>query len=385
VTVPTLTELFTPLTRDQVVASMIGVAQDLSLPVTAWQSGSVGREILEIVAQQVANQSQTGAVAAAGGLLSYATGLWLTLVAYENWGVTRTAATPGTGDLHLTNTSGVVYTLAAGDVRGVNRTTGATYTSTTGGTLNSGGGTLTVTLVADEPGTDSNASAGEIDSLVTPLLGVTVTNPDPIVGTNEMSDSELVALCRESMAKASPNGPQDAYSYYAKTTERSDGVLVGVTRVTVVQGNGTNYVYLASADGIVEATDVALVNTRIQENVVPTGFTAVVASAAAQSVDVTATVYLAISSTLTNAEAQALILAKLQEYFATIPVGGFSAGLATNAIFNEAIIGQIFQAIPGQIVQVELTSPLADVGLGASSVAVLASSLASFTIVAANS
>ncbi len=249
-TVPSLTELFTPLSRDQVVASMIGVAEALSMPVTAWQAGSVGREMLEIVAQEVANQSQTGAVAAAGGLLSYATGLWLTLVAFENWGVERTPATSGSGDLALTNASGIVYTLAAGDVRGVNRTTGATYTSSTGGTLNGSGGTLTVTLVADEPGTDSNASAGDIDALVTPLLGVTVTNPAPIVGTNEMSDPELVTLCRESMAKASPNGPQDAYSYFAKTTERSDGVLVGVTRVTVVQGNGTNYVYLASADGI---------------------------------------------------------------------------------------------------------------------------------------
>lgn len=382
--VPTLNELFTPLTRDQVVASMIDVAEQLGLPITAWEAGSVGREILEICAQMVANQTQTGAVAAAGGLLSYATGLWLTLLAYELYEVERTPATAGTGDLNMTNASGVTYTLAAGDVRGVNRTTGATYTSTTGGTLNSGGGTLTVTLVADLPGTDSNASAGEIDTLVTPLLGVTVTNPNAIVGTNEMTDAELVTLCRESVAKASPNGPQDAYSYFAKTTERSTGVLVGVTRVTVVQGNGTNYVYLASADGIVEASDVALVNTRIQTNVVPTGFTAVVSSATAQNVDVTATVYLALSSTLTNAEAQAAILEKLLAYFATIPVGGFSAGLQTNAIFLEAIIGQIFQAIPGQIVQVELTAPLADIGLSNNSVAVLTSSAASFTISAAN-
>lgn len=381
--VPTLDQLFAPLSRDEIMSSILAVAADLDLPITAWQSGSVGREIFETIAQKIADNTQTGALAASGGLLSYSSSDWLTLLAFELYEVTRTPATSGTTTLRMTNASGIGYTLAAGEVRAVNQITGATYTSTTGGVLAASGGTLDVTIQADEPGTESNAATGDINALVTPLFGVTVTNPDPLVGTDEMSDADLKTLCRESLAKASPNGPKDAYAYFAKTATRSDGSNIGVTRVTVVQGNGTNYVYLASADGVVEASDVALVNTRIQENVVPTGFTAVVESAVSQDVTIQATVYMAQTATVTDSEAQTLILAQLLAYFATIPIGGNSAGSFTNVIFLEPIIGQIFEAIEGQIVETQITSHTAPISIGTTSVAVLQSVAADFTILPA--
>src|ERR1700744_1775401 len=97
---PTLAELFTPATSDGVFSSMLTIAQQVGLPATAWQPISVGREILAITAQEIANFSviaQGGA--AAGGLLDFATGDWLTLLAISNFGVPRISATFGTTQL----------------------------------------------------------------------------------------------------------------------------------------------------------------------------------------------------------------------------------------------------------------------------------------------
>lgn len=367
-TVPTLEELFTPITREQVVESMLSVAEQLSLPIEAWQPESVGREILEITGQKVSDQSATGAVAAAAGLLDFAEGDWLTLSADQIYEVERIEATFATGTFRLTNTSAVVYVLAAGDVRAAHDDTGQTYTSTTGGTLNPSS-TLDITLVADEPGSASNAVVGDITTLVTPLFGVTGSNTTVFVGLDEESDDQLVARARESIAKASPNGPKDAYNYYAKTAVRADDTSIGVTRTNVVQGNLTVTVYVADATGAISASDLALVNTFIQENVVPTGFTATVLNATEVEVDAAATVYLATGSSLNLADVQTAVEERLVDYFANAPIGGYL--VSGGFIFTSAIVGEIFQAAPDDIIKVVLTTPAADVALDPDEVAVL--------------
>lgn len=367
--VPTLEELFTPLTREQVVDSMLGVAEDLSLPIEAWQPESVGREILEITAQKVSDQSATGAVAAAGGLLDYAEGDWLTLSADQIYEVERVEATFATGTLRLTNTSAIAYVLAAGDIRAAHDDTGQTYTSTTGGTLNPSD-TLDLTMVADEPGSDSNAAVGDITTLVTPLFGVTAANTTVFVGVDEETDAQLVTRARESMAKASPNGPADAYNYYAKTATRSaDGTSIGVTRTNIFQGDLTITVYVADASGPIALADLDEVNTYIQENVVPTGYTVTVANATAVPVAVTATVYLTPGSSLSSSDIQTAVEERLIAYFANAPVGGYV--VTGGFIFTSAIVGEIFQAAPADIIKVELALPLTDVPLISSEVATL--------------
>lgn len=371
-TVPTLDDLYTPKTREEVMAVQIEVAQALGLPTTAWESGSVGREYLEISAQTAANYSESSVEAASAGLLDFTEDEWLTLSAYQIYQVTRIEATFGTTDVTLTNTSALSYPLGAGDVILYNVESGKTYTSTTGGTLGPGNitpTTLTVTVRADEAGTASNAAIGQISGFVTPLLGVTGTNPSVLVATDEETNEALRERCRESMAKASPNGPALAYDYYAKTSARTDGSSIGVTRTNVVQGNGTIILYVADASGPIDDDDLADVDSAIQLNVVPTGFTAEVLNATAVTVNVAATVYLTSSSTLTIAELNDLIQEQLEGYFAAAPIGGYQAG--GGFIFQSAIVGQIFEAAPGQVIRVIPTAPTADVALTASQVGVL--------------
>jgi phage-related baseplate assembly protein len=377
---PTLIQLFTPYTSDDILASMLDVAQRVGLPATAWQPVSVGREVLAICAQEIANYSVIGAAgAAAGGLLDYATGDWLTLLAISNFGVTRIPSSFGTTTVNLSNTSATTYTIAAGDIIFVNERTGQTYTNTTGGVLNANTGTLTLSVIANEAGSVANANPNEITELQTPLLGVTCTNIDPLVGDDEQSDDDLRELCRESMAKASPNGPRDAYSYFAKTATRPDGSNIGITRVRVVQGNGTIDVYLADADGIVSPTDVGYVNTAINANCVPTGFSENTYSANAHNILIAGDAYLVAGSTLTDADAQAAILTQLTTYFKTIPIGGYDIG-AGGYVFLDAIIGQVFRATQGELIQFVPSSPTVDEAMNFNDVAILTSVATSFTI-----
>jgi len=370
--VPTLTQLYAAKSREEVLAVILEVAAAVELPITAWQSGSVGRELLEICAQTGSNFSVASVVAASGGLLDYAEGDWLTLLAFQLYEVTREEATFGTCTLRLTSVAAVSYPLNAGDMRFYNTRSGKTYTCTTGGTLAPGNitpQTLDLTIQADEAGSASNAAIGEISGIVTPLFGVTGANLDVLVGNDAESDALLRVRCRESLAKASPNGPSDAYNYFAKTAVRSsDGSNIGVTRTNLDQGNGTVIVYVANAAGPVDAGDLADVNTAIQLNCVPTGFTAVTVNATAVTVNIAATIYLTRTSSLSIAEVTTLITDKLISYFGLSPIGGYQAG--GGFIFTSAIIGQMFEASP-DIVRAVLTTPSTDVGLDVNQVAVL--------------
>jgi phage-related baseplate assembly protein len=370
--VPTLDQLYTAKTKDDVLAVVLEVAQAVGLPITAWQSGSVGRELLEICAQIASNYSATSTVAASGGLLDYATAAWLTLNAFEIYEVEREAATFGTCTERLTSTANVSYSLNPGDMRFYNTRTGKTYTSTTGGTLAPGNvtpQTLDLTITADEAGSASNAALGDITGIVTPLFGVTATNLEVLVGNDEETDDALRTRSRESMAKASPNGPGDAYNYFAKTATRStDGTVIGVTRTNVVEGNGTIFIYVADASGPIDDQDLSDVDSSIQLNCVPTGFTAVTFNANPVNVPISATVYLQRGATLTIEQLTTIVTDRLVAYFGAAPIGGYQAG--GGFIFTSAIIGQIFES-SSQIIRVVLTAPTVDVALNSDQVAVL--------------
>jgi phage-related baseplate assembly protein len=352
------------------LASILQIAEELSLPVRAWQPGSVARTILTLVAQSIANVSAAVTPIAAGGLLDYASGAWLTLLAQNGYAVTRIEATAGTTDVVLTNTTGIAYPVAAGDLRFFNDDpdNAAEYTSITGGTIPAFG-QLTVTVQADQPGTASNAAAGQITGMLTPIQGVSSTNPEPLVGTDEESDDALRQRCREALAALSPNGPRDAYDYVAKTTTKADGSNAGITRTAVSDANATILVWLAQADGAVEPTIVDLVNTQIQTKCVPSGFTATVVTANALSIPITCTVYLSQGSTLNSDGATQLIQDQLTSYFSTIPIGGFNIGVGGQVLYD-ALIGQIYNA-SNQFITVTLASPAGDTALSADQVATL--------------
>jgi hypothetical protein len=71
------------------------------------------------------------------------------------------------------------------------------------------------TIGADQAGVGGTAAPGTITNPVTDNIGVTVTNLVSLVGAPAESNLAYVARCRLKLASLSPNGPHDAYNYFA--------------------------------------------------------------------------------------------------------------------------------------------------------------------------
>lgn len=370
----TFDELMVPITRDQFVESMLQILADLGLPTTAWQELSAVREFIYATANSDAILSDSITPAARAGLLDYAEGQWLTLTADQEYDVERIVSTFATGDIRLTESDGDPHTFAAGDVRVLNETTGKTYTNTEGGTLTANG-TLDLAFIADEPGSTSDLVSGQTLSLLTAIPGVAPSYVADLLGQDEETDQSVRDRCRDSMAKASPNGPAAAYDYYAKSALRPDGTAVGVTRTKRVEANATVTLYCADADGGISAPDVAIVQDVIDLNVVPTGFTAIVVAASTLAVSLAFTLSRSPTATASEASLETLINAAIASYFASIPVGG-DPSLSFQGIFVSTLIQRIRNAAGANVVDVVVTLPASDQALANNQVPVVSGSIA---------
>lgn len=394
-TTPSLADLYAPLTREQIEAKFLVIAQLLNFDITAWEPLSSVRTFNAIVAQAMSNETQTTTLMARSVLLDFAANTdgtinpWLTLFGASWFNVPREEATFATTVVALTNASGSPYTIAPGDLHfavttGTNA--GALYTNTTGGVL-AASGTLDVTIVADVAGSGSSATSGTITTMVTPLSGVTASNFDPANGKDDELDPPYVLRLKSSFGALSPNGPEDAYRFFALNAVHPDGTPVDVNRAKVspYSPTGQVVVYVASAAGVVPgtvgnlATDLGLVADNIFRNAMSICDTPTISSAAGLNVTIQATVYMRPTNTLDAATVKAKVLARLLTYFSTVPIGGTDIG-GGGKLFLDAVIGEIYNAIPGQVAQVVITSPGADVSMAVNHVAILTSVAGDFTV-----
>ena len=149
-----------------------------------------------------------------------------------------TGVTPGisatlvqTGAPHGLSANSVVY-LAIPTTAGVSGLSGvfavvvaATSTSfqvalSSSGTYTSGGQVYACTVAqmqADAVGIGSNAQPGTVTTAVTQNAGVFVSNVQGWSGSNWESNTAYANRCQLSLAAASPNGPSQAYIYFAET------------------------------------------------------------------------------------------------------------------------------------------------------------------------
>ena len=98
------------------------------------------------------------------------------------------------------------------------------------GTYVSGGNVYlctVATMQADVAGVASNAAPGAVTTTITQNAGVFCSNVLGWSGSNWESNVKYAARCQLSLALASPNGPSQAYVYYAESAQQilSTGVL----------------------------------------------------------------------------------------------------------------------------------------------------------------
>lgn len=367
----TLADLVTPMTRTDAEAAIYAALAARGVTTTGWKPGAVVRAIVTAFAIVIAALSQLQAMIAKSGFLDLAEGDWLTAVASYVYGVTRDSGSFATGTVTLTNAGAGVYSGSAGDLIFSNSTTGKQYRNT--GSYNLlATSTLDVAVQAIELGSASTANPTAIDTLVTTLTGVTCSNAVAIVGTDAEEDEALRIRCREKTGAASPNGPKDAYGYFARSAVRSDGTSIGVTRVkSVPDGFGNLDVYVATATGGVTgtysnpATDLGAVHAAIQANCVPIGITEVTHTATLHSIAVTYELWVRDSVSMTSAQLQAAISTAITTYLSRQPIGGEVVG-GTGYIYVSALSAVIGSCVPaGGLVRVDVTLPAANVTIAA--------------------
>ncbi len=358
------------------------IATAVGLPVSSWQAGDPTRSLLHAQAEANAARETLTSNYVASGFLDFATGMWLKIHAEQQFGVIVPPATRATTDVVITNPGGLVFPdRVAGDLIFRNTTTGKTYTSTTGGTLAAGPGTtLTVTVVADEAGSDSSASAGEIDDMVTPLGSSTCTNPVAAIGTDEQDEETTREQCRARRGRATPNGPKDAYTDVALDPELTG--TYGITRARAYGDSDTGDVtlYLAGPSGAVSEADRALVEDAILDNATPLCITPTVLSCTSVTVPVTFSLKLYKRANLTEAEALELVEERLEALFASRPIGGDILSPAVTGALYASLIVSTIQGISSNAFDVTLTLPAGNTALANDEVVALGAVTGTITI-----
>ena len=282
-----LADLTTPRSHVQVLSRLLTLIAGRGLPITNFHSGDPLRHLLEVTAQSVSDVERLIAALAAGGYLELSAGEWLDVQAAD-WGLSRQSAV--TARLTLTLTAGnfgpyelqpgVLWFSAAGGLR---------YSSATGGTLYPNS-SLSVEVIAEAPGSAYNVPAGLINQMLTPLVGVSVSNPASgvlVAGADRESDEALRTRARLRWSELGGGATRTAYEFWALTAHPS------VDQVRVLdqhpRGQGTLDVVVWGAGGLGSEV-VETVNSYIQ-NRRPLTADVLVYSATPRSVDVNLTLY----------------------------------------------------------------------------------------------
>jgi hypothetical protein len=339
---------------------------------------------LDAVPVIVNTATAVNAEAIRGGLLDYASGVWLELLAINLYGITagRIKQTFATTPVTFTNTSSQPYLFEDDEV--VVGTGVVTYRAAAFAlaAVGNDGASITVNVTADVAGSSGSTLAGTITTMVTTFDGVTCTNAAAARGTDEETDEQLRTRCRLSRAALSNAGHVDAIRFVALSATYEDGTAVGVTRVQVVEDSddmGDVTVFLADADGSLDVDGVTRVDHLLRTLVIPTGVNYIGTFAATPvPVDITHTSRYKVSAGFSTDELEAMAAAALGDMFAEHPVGGYveDSTAPDGSMYQsdiETTIACVHGAEDGErpIKKVVVSAPAADVELEPGEVATL--------------
>jgi hypothetical protein len=183
-----LATLLLPMTADQVGARIRANLVASGFPVSDWaptSQGGLENGLVDMVAGTLVDRAaQKVTDGIASGFLDFAAGDWLTFWAKQFYGLDRNPATSTVQSVTVTCSADAgPYNEAAGDLIVASSATGNRYVSIEAAAIPSGG-SVQVQFQAEAPGSGYADPPLTIDTLVTALPGVTVSNariltPDP--------------------------------------------------------------------------------------------------------------------------------------------------------------------------------------------------------------
>ncbi len=325
--------------------------------ITDYESGGVAYTLLKVEAATLADVYALVPVIAGSGFLTYAEGPWLDELAGSGYALERKRSAWAEHAVVLTAEPGFgPYTLQPADIWATTGS-GLRFNSFTAGTL-ADGGTLTLSVIAEFAGSAYNVPAGAIDTLLTPLPGVTITNPTGSLtkaGVDTETDDSLRQRCRLRWATLGGGATRAAYEFWALTA-RAEVTQVRV-RDDLPRGEGTVDVIVWGPGGLGLAV-LADVNAYIQQR---RPITADVRVYAATEVNIPVTATITVRANR-RAFAEARAIANITALQRALEIGG----LVTDDAIITALRGS---ATDGAVLDVDLSAPVGDQQLAFNEVA----------------
>lgn len=398
----TFADVLAPATYDDVKLELLTELTDPALPVFSWESGSYPSSLIEVQAAAETDYLGAQIVITEGGLNSTAEGDALTVQSHEVFDNDRFLGTNTVGYVRLTDVgNGGPYTFQATTLllqAGANsnlRFTGL-YAAVTGlvSTTLPRGGSVDVVVKAQDVGVEySQIGTGTLSFFVSGRIpGVTSQNPSDwltkyasaVQGTNDEAD-EALRLRNLGRWDDGVGSPERVYKDWAvAATENNAAAADRVTRCTVYTGSdifdpGLINVTIASSvgavgSGVVTQVQQYIAPAEVGGSRIPETARAVVASAVANNIAVTATLF--VQSTYNTAAFQAQVAANLAAYFSDVPIGGLvSAERVVEVLLYPAGVGA------GVITDAMMVAPLVDISLAYNEVSVATPVTLTFTSV----
>lgn|SRR5512133_120643 len=327
---PSLEQLTAPLTPEQVKSTLYSVLAKLGINVTSWKPGHPVRTLIAATSTLFSSYTYWSSNAVKSKFLTLARGPWLTATAKLDYGTERNEETFAEGSVTLRNDSPNEYDFDPEDIAFEYKTFADdgltpvkyTYQNTTAITVPVGFPAANEQLVAVRctvPGAKSSIPPNATLTLVPAYEGLSVSVGSPINGADEETDQSLIIRSQSAASAMSPNGPSDAYRYWA-TSVKVNGAPI-CTRVQVVRGNPLT-VFLGNDSSGVTGESLELLKRELYANVVPLGVVANIVSGTNKLIYVSYTVWVRKTTTLSVLAIKSAIDAALANYFAKFPMGG---------------------------------------------------------------
>ena len=316
-----LAQLLTPSSEEQSLSTILDILQGLGFSARSWQSGSIARTLVQLLARLHSSASNTTLTITKGRYNDLAAGEWLSLLSASQFANTRVPAVAARINVKIDDSANAVGPFSAnvGDLVATDNN-GVSYRNAQALTL-AQGASATLWFDAEVPGLTAEPISV---SLSTPLAGTSTSffgTQRP--GANEEADERLRLRNRAKWASLAYAAPVDAYKAWALEASAS------VTRVWVddlnTLGTGRVDVYIAGASGALPPPVATTVTNYIKGQVdgiyrLPLGVDLHVLSAVNDSVVVTGHLYSQPAADLATVQARAN--KAVVDYIASLPVGG---------------------------------------------------------------
>lgn len=352
--------LFTVDTAASLLDFGLDVAQAVGLPVTSWRAGDPTRSTFEFLADALATRDQITVDFAKSAFLSTVEDNdFADLHALDVYGVDRIQATNSTPTVTLFNAGGGIFPVEAGSHTFKCSATGATFhvtgvlapTPGPSGVLFPGQ-SMTLSLVSDDAGSSATVTDGEIDQIVTTMLGVEITASTSSIALNKQDLESLKQDCRDTRGALSPDGPPDAYEFVARQEALTGSSVVTRSRSTNDSDTLEVTVYIAGADGDVDMTTVTQVQAAIEIWATPLCVRPTVLSATNTPINIVA----AVTGPDVPADFIAQCTDAIRRYLNTLPIADESGGI----VYIDPLRA-VFHTLPFKLTNVVHTIPAADI------------------------